>query len=129
MASVGEPGSVERGLFGPDSLLPAQYFRVRRGPLTGSQRLMAAVLEDAVAVIARRDGHRRGSRQHLVVMREAERWFRANDHRSVFSFIHVCEALDLDPGALRRAVLHGPPHPIGGGRLAARIRGSAPAAG
>ena len=117
--------STNRGLFTPATMLPEQYYAVQRRPLTGTERLMAAVLEDAVALMSKR-----GRMEHpptgreMVLMRNTERWFRADDDKWVFSFHRICEALDLDPVHLRRVVLRGASPRGSGGRLAARMRGS-----
>ena len=70
----------------------------RATPRTAEQRLMAAVLEDAVDVYR----HPRANRHRLV--RETEAWFRSDDPRYVFSFARICKALDLDPRAIRAAL-------------------------
>src|SRR5262249_30111132 len=112
---------IGRRLLQPELVLPQQYAASYR-PLTGSQRLMAAVLEGAIALLCRppkaQVGY--GGRQEAV-MRDSARWFRADDRRSAFSFLRICEALDLDPFRVRRLVLRGMPED-GSGRLAARIR-------
>ena len=116
--------STNRGLFTPSTILPGQYYAPQRRPLTGSERLMVAVLEDAVALMSKkgRMEHPPTGRQ-MVLMRNTERWFRADDEKWVFSFRRICEALDIDPVYLRRAVFHGASPRGGTGRLAARMRG------
>jgi hypothetical protein len=85
---------------------------------------MAAVLEDAIALMCKRDRMPRPPiGREMVLMRNTERWFRADDDKPVFSFVRICEALDLDPVYLRRVVLHGATLRRGTGRLAARMRG------
>jgi hypothetical protein len=66
---------------------------------TPEQRLMAAVLEDAIDVY--RHG-RVGTRRRLA--RDTEAWFRADDRSWPFSFVRICEALRLDPHAVRAAL-------------------------
>ena len=112
---------IGRRLLQPELVLPQQYAASYR-PLTGSQRLMAAVLEDAIALVCRPPKPRSGEAgSQMALIRDAARWFRADDRRSAFSFLRVCEALDLDPFSIRRLVLRGMPAD-GSGRLAARIR-------
>jgi hypothetical protein len=124
MARTAHLEGTDRGLFTPSMLLPEQYFAPQRRPLTGSQRLMAAVLEDAVALMCRRDRTERPQTgREMVLMRNTERWFRADDEKWVFSFLRICEALDLNPAYLRRMVLRRALPRRGTGRLAARMRG------
>jgi hypothetical protein len=72
----------------------------RRTAWTGEQRLIAALLEDVVDVCT--SPATNAKRRQL--QREAMRWLRSNDRVWMFSFLRVCEALDLDPGTIRRAV-------------------------
>lgn len=69
-------------------------------PLSNEQRLWAAVLQQAVADAGGRKpkGNTRNDRR--VVMDSARYWF-ARKGRGVGSFLWVCEALGLDPDALR----------------------------
>jgi len=91
-------------LFEPHTILPEQYFtRVQRGALwSGEQRLMAAILEDAVAVSSKPVPPTTSKARH--VLRETLRWLRSNDRSWTFSFLRICETLDLDPSAIRRAI-------------------------
>jgi len=61
---------------------------------TGTKALMLAVLEDGIRSYCRRAGQLRI---------EAEAWVRS-DQRAPFSFIMICEALSLDPDAVRQAM-------------------------
>ena len=65
---------------------------------TLEQRLMAAVLDDAIDVYR----HPRANRGRL--RRETEAWFRSDDRSWLFSFIRVCETLGLDPHATRASL-------------------------
>ena len=69
---------------------------------TGEQRLMAAILEDAIAVYAKSSAPK-GS-QARQILRDTERWLRSKDQTWTFSFLRVCEMLSLDPVAIRRAL-------------------------
>ena len=91
-------------LFEPNTILPEQYFtRLQRGSVwSGEQRLMAAILEDAVAVSSKPGMPRTSKARH--VLRETLRWLRSNDRTWTFSFLRICETLDLDPSAIRRAI-------------------------
>jgi len=116
--------STNPGLFTPETMLPEQYYAAQRRPLTGTERLMAAVLEDAVALMSKKARMEQPpTGREMVLMRNTERWFRADDDKWVFSFRRICEALDLDPARLRRVVLRGGSPRGSVGRLAARMRG------
>jgi hypothetical protein len=91
-ANRSEPGLV--------SLMPEQLLG---GPCrTPEQRLMAAVLEDAVRELVRPGGTWYGARARRRA--EAEMWFESDDVAWPFSFVNVCEALDLDPRDVRSHV-------------------------
>ena len=89
----------------PRTLMPAQYFtqRERRNAQSSIRRLMCAILEDAVSVYTREAGSFRRSR----TFHETRRWLHSNDRTWVFSFLRICEALDLDPESIRREVREG----------------------
>jgi hypothetical protein len=92
------------GLFEPDTVLPLQYFdRLRRRHvLIGEHRLMFAILEDAIRIYCKENGARsRGGRR---AFREAKEWIESTDCNWVFSFERICDALDLEPGYIRRGV-------------------------
>jgi hypothetical protein len=87
----------------PESVLPAQ-FEPARGAIaaTGERALMLAVLEDAIRCLQE---HRRGARaEPRRLAREAEAWVRSNVERP-FSFVGVCDALDIPARELRAALL------------------------
>ena len=92
------------GLFEPNTILPVQYFtRLQRSSAwTGEQRLMAAILEDAVAVCSKRTVPKTSKARH--VLRETLRWVRSNDRTWMFSFLRICEILNLEPTAIRRGI-------------------------
>ena len=81
-------------------LLPLQLVdRPHRSP---EQRLMAAVLEDAMRELARPSeiwvgtaGRRRA---------EVQAWVESDDVAWPFSFLNVCDALDLNPAGVRRRI-------------------------
>jgi len=85
-----------------DLLLPTQL-EVRRGALIPERRLRAAVLEEALHCLhlrAVRAGTS-GPRWRSSVRDEAVRWFASDDRRWPFSFLNLCDALDLDPAVVR----------------------------
>jgi hypothetical protein len=87
------------------AILPAQFFLESAKVRTGEQRLMAAVLEDAIALHFKSkppDTAKRSKFQQEQA--QADHWLRSNDQASVFSFLRICEALNLDPQYLRRGL-------------------------
>lgn len=62
------------------------------------QRLMLAVLEDALGILVA--GPRRTTSGRLFW--DTRSWVLDDDLAWPFSFLNVCEALDIDPGRLRR---------------------------
>ncbi|HUI27193.1 MAG TPA: hypothetical protein VL403_14010 [Candidatus Kryptonia bacterium] len=67
----------------------------RHGDFTGTKALMLAVLED-------------GIRSYLGTLSraalEAEHWVQSAHRQSPFSFVVVCETLNLNPDAVRRVL-------------------------
>jgi hypothetical protein len=93
-----------------------------RDPAYAERRLMAAVLMDAVAVLATDLPHPRNHR----LREETRNWVMACDREWPFSFENVCESLELDPDFMRTRIhqLNGAP-PARVSREA--LRGHAPA--
>jgi hypothetical protein len=70
---------------------------------TPERALMLAVLEDAVACYA---GKLKAPRENpRILRRQAAFWLSCEDWESPFSFNNVCEALALDPRAIRERIL------------------------
>jgi hypothetical protein len=91
------------GLCETHAILPVQFWL--ESARTGEQRLMAAVLEDAIALHFKSmppDTAKRSKFQQEQA--QADYWLRSNDRASVFSFLRICEALNLDPQCLRRGL-------------------------
>ncbi|TFH24132.1 MAG: hypothetical protein E4H03_04405 [Myxococcales bacterium] len=72
------------------------------GAITSTQRMMLAVLNDALATFER--GLRADSPAGVAALEEVERWFTSGDTRWPFSYGKVCESLGLDPSFLRDAL-------------------------
>jgi hypothetical protein len=93
-------GAWHAGVPWPAPLLPPQLVdRPHRSP---EQRLMAAVLEDAIRELERPSeiwigpaGRRRA---------EVQAWVESDDVAWPFSFLNVCDALDLNPAGVRRRI-------------------------
>jgi hypothetical protein len=87
------------------AILPVQFFLESATVRTGEQRLMAAVLEDAIALHFKSkpsDTAKRSKFQQEQA--QADHWLRSNNRAPVFSFLRICEALNLDPQYLRRGL-------------------------
>lgn len=96
--------SNEAGMFLPDVLLPSQH--VRGDDRTAEKRLMFAVLESAVFSI----GLPRPTVMPRVIDMQAAgpeaamAWFMDDDRGWPYSFVNVCDVLDLDVDAVRAGV-------------------------
>jgi hypothetical protein len=87
-------------------LLPCQY--AVSGPrLVSELALVAAILEDALRSVSRRDPY--GPRRREFT--EARAWLLDNDRTWPFAFRNVCDLLGVDAAALRESVRDhlGPP--------------------
>lgn len=93
-------------LFEPDALASAQFYETTKRTFHPNPelRLMAAVLEDAVATLM--TDLRRCSKRQRRDFAEAMRWVvdRDDDDR-LFSFVNVCEALAIDADYLRAGLI------------------------
>ncbi|HZC47340.1 MAG TPA: hypothetical protein VE243_12745 [Candidatus Acidoferrum sp.] len=96
--------AVER-FVGLNQILPSQYFDVSGGHrLSGEQRLMLALLADAINVYQQGVLSRNVRKRLLFV--DAERWITAGAKcRHAFSFDNVCDALAINSSMLRRRML------------------------
>jgi hypothetical protein len=89
----------------PDVMTPVQFFGALKPRMRqdGERRLMAAVLQDGVetfqkyAFAADEDGRE--------LFEEAKAWVTARFDHSLFSFVTVCEMLEIDPDYLRAGLL------------------------
>ena len=84
----------------PYAIMPSQFFtRLQRSAAwTGEQRLMAAILEDAIGVCTRGMPANAKAR---TLDRQTWAWIRSDDRKWPFSFLRICEALDLAPTSIR----------------------------
>jgi hypothetical protein len=88
----------------PDTLLPVQYneFMRRRSALEGEQKLMFAVLEDAVECYLKHMNAK--SRERRLLFYEVQNWMNAKNRVGLFSYQTLCESLRVDAKALRTAL-------------------------
>jgi hypothetical protein len=88
----------------PETMVPVQFFDTRRSGAAQvpEKRLMLAVLEAAVAEFQRHA--RAGTRAGQRAFDDAEAWIGSDDVQWPFSFVNICQALALEPGAVRSAL-------------------------
>jgi len=83
-----------------DIILPSQYFgSLGSVGLSGEQRLMLAVLVDAINVLQIWKG--KGSTRGRLNFAEAAQWVNTRGTLHLFSFDGVCEGLGIDSELLR----------------------------
>ena len=86
------------GMLQPNVILPSQHFGARK-PLAPEQRLMIAVVQDAINCIEKyrfATGHR-GRR----LFDEVTKWLGAKETDWPYSFESICQVLGLDADAVR----------------------------
>jgi hypothetical protein len=86
--------------FVPDVLLPTQIMARRYSPTAPVERLMLAVLEDAISTYQRRllTRSNRAERE----LDEVQHWIESDDTSWPFSCASICHVLGLDVTRLRR---------------------------
>ena len=100
-----QPVGVLRGsrLMFPDEVtLPEQFFSPPTVLKHGVSALLNAVLTDAVICFKKHIKERNPRSRRLG--REAEEWFFRNEPEWPFSFLSICEALNLDPDYIRQGL-------------------------
>lgn len=93
------------GLFEGDVVAPEQFREIfsRGRSLEPEKELMLAILADAIECILKYCAEPIPLRAKLF--HEAREWLFDHEEKEPFSFLNVCETLDLDPGYLRRGIL------------------------
>jgi len=84
---------------GYDTILPAQFWSTAAA-VQPEIRLMAAVLEEAIALLSRG----RAGKHHDEAWYEARLWLESDDTSGTFSFITICDVLGIEPSRVRGAV-------------------------
>src|SRR5262249_27936229 len=97
IAPVCDMQTAEAPRFRVPTVLPVQFHAARA--IEPERRLMLAVLDDAIGIY-RKYAPVRG-RKRRVLVRETEEWLFSNDASWPFSFVNLCQALDLDVAWLR----------------------------
>lgn len=104
--AVGALSSRGEREFHPTAILPTQFFSESGRTFTfssGAQRLMFAVLQDAVACWFRwRDG---GTARRRRLFEETHSWFWAPNPSGLYAFERICEVFNLDPGYIRHGLM------------------------
>ena len=77
--------------------------------LSGEQKLMAAILEDALRNLKRiiksvKEKRRKLTKHNQRLWVKDLHWFFAQDTERIHSFINVCDELKLNPGCIRNKV-------------------------
>jgi len=92
-------------LFEPDTSLAANYFDAlrRKTILEPEKRLLFAVMKDAIDCYQINVMAQSGKRQRLF--RNAEEWIMERKGDWVFSFVNICDLLQLHPEYLRQGLL------------------------
>jgi len=101
-------------------ILPTQFFTEPGRPndyVSGAQRLMFAVLQDAVAYWFRYSDGKTSREQRLF--QETYEWFWTQAPSGLYAFENICDVLKLDPDYIRRGLMRWHPsiqkpqaHPI-----------------
>lgn len=87
----------------PDPSVTGEFFRnFARAASRPEEKLMLAVLEDAISCFLNHGGARSVAERRLF--QEAEEWIFRRDEEWIFSFDNVCSALGFDPDFLRRGL-------------------------
>ncbi len=106
----------EGQLFQPDVLLPTQYFASmrKRVPREPEYRLIVAILEDAIDCYQKHLFARDHKAQQLFD--DAEVWIVSDDREWPFSFVSICDILNLNAEYLRRGLREWQERQLGGQR-------------
>ena len=85
----------------PDTILPAQLADPRFGAarVQPEKRLQLAVLQDALLTFHRLAGVPRTRARRLFA--EVDAWFASDEANGPFTFVTICDALNIDPDYVR----------------------------
>ena len=91
----------------PELILPVQFQGMWRSSraVTPERALMVGVLWQTAQDLQKYRWTRRGKGQRLY--RDAYRWVVSNDRTWPYSFVNICEALNLSPTYIRAELLGG----------------------
>lgn len=96
--------STDSAMFQPDTMLPSQYFAAmrKRVPQEAEYRLVVAVLEDAIDCFQKHCDARDAKTRQLF--EDAAQWVGSEDRTWPFSFLNICDVLNLDPAYVREGL-------------------------
>ena len=96
--------STDSSMFQPDTVLPSQYFAAmrKRVPQEAEYRLVVAVLEDAIDCFQKHCDARDAKTRQLF--EDAAQWVGSEDRTWPFSFLNICDVLNLDPAYVREGL-------------------------
>ena len=89
----------------PINCMPAQFFQV---PLEWhpERRIRMAILYDVLDMFSRAAARKSLRRDYSgAPLRKSVEWVESDDTTWPYSFVNVCEALSLEPGTVRKALL------------------------
>jgi hypothetical protein len=91
-------------MFQPDVLLPSQFFAAmrKRVPKEAEYRLVLAVLQDAIECFQKHLGAREPKARELFD--DAEAWIASDDRSWPYSFVNICELLNINPDYVREGL-------------------------
>ena len=100
----GQMGNSEVGhiTMGAGRVVYQDLTRIDKSIREGEERLMFAVLENAVECFQNNVFARRPSRKQLF--KEAEEWFLDTENEALYSFENICETLGLHPDPIRKVL-------------------------
>jgi hypothetical protein len=104
-AMVKETEQLNDELSAAEAVLPMQFYGARRGAATIEplRRLMVAMLVDAVRCFQTKfEARQQARRQEFAEVRS---WIFSDEDNGVFSFKAVCDALEIDPEAIRKELV------------------------
>jgi len=104
-AIVKETEQLNDELSAAQPVLPLQFYGARRGAATIEplRRLMVAMLVDAVRCFQTKFETRQQARRQDFA--EVRSWIFSDEDNGVFSFKAVCDALEIDPEAIRKELV------------------------
>jgi hypothetical protein len=88
--------------FEEDVLIDAEFSALFAGarPFARERRLMLAILEDAVTCYRKHRWSQKSRARRLYD--EAREWLESTERTHLFAFESICDALEIDPGYVRR---------------------------
>jgi hypothetical protein len=105
LAMVNETDQLDDKFSAVEAVLPVQFYGARRGAATIEplRRLMVAMLVDAVRCFQTKFGARQpATRQEFAEVRS---WIFSDEDNATFSIKAVCDALEIDPKAIRKGLV------------------------